>query len=745
MVSASLGHGSTQCLSLPQLQNNMKRTPQVYSTEFLQQMSSFEAQLAIYELSPTKDSKEFGKLVTFLSHVSYLYPERSTNFSTNVLGLFKKRHAEMIPPLRHTLFNALVLLKNKRQLDQVVLLEFCFELFDCQDKLLRQSVFSFIIEDVKKANQISNQVRLNKAVLNMVLNVLKNETNASLKGLQVLIELYKKRVLVGSRCVNVIVQALYLQSTKLVRLALSFFLGIDEQIESLEAEEEEQRNDQVMQKAGGTVGDNAEALSKRKAVKRTHSKKTRSRIRLETKQKKLLIKYKQQTNPLSAARRRIATARFAAIELINDPQTVSEALFQRLTKGVDVFEMRLNIMNLVSRIIGLNKLMLFQFYSFIRRYLQPHQRQVTLILSYLIQALHELVPPEIIQAEVKLIANNFINDRTDAETMAVGLNSVREIVSRVPLLTDVDGFDDLMADLIQYRTYRRSKSVVMAARGLLNLVREINPSSLSTKERGRDHEIENKPLEYGIVKVATAVAGAELLQQPGQHDEEEGSETAAVSAAPVPIDQQRILSAADFSRIKRKQARAAEEKGNEKRLKKQGEKQSKLQFKHALLRQLEGAGEALEEDTDSGSEEHELDDSALATSDAEQSSVDEFTDSSLSEDEENTLQTNLGIVNPNDLEGHVRRKRRDLADRLEAVYEGRQEARKFSSKSTRSAGTSNAEKKKGKNFLMIKHSNQVKRKQSQSLRQQQHHLKRHIKNLERNKKTVQRIHRKSRK
>ena len=73
-------------------------------------------------------------------------------------------------------------------------------------------------------------------------------------------------------------------------------------------------------------------------------------------------------------------------------------------------------MSLISRLIGLHQvssvlinvciikncnlddmqLFVFNFYPFLQRYLQPHQHEVTKILTFLAQASHELVPAEVL-------------------------------------------------------------------------------------------------------------------------------------------------------------------------------------------------------------------------------------------------------------------------------------------------------------------------------------------------------------
>ncbi|KAG8134292.1 hypothetical protein E2320_007414 [Naja naja] len=59
------------------------------------------------------------------------------------------------------------------------------------------------------------------------------------------------------------------------------------------------------------------------------------------------------------------------------------------------------------------KLFLFNFYPFIQRFLQPHQR-----------ASHQLVPPETIQPVIMTIANNFVTDKNSGEVMTVGCSDV---------------------------------------------------------------------------------------------------------------------------------------------------------------------------------------------------------------------------------------------------------------------------------------------------------------------------------
>ena len=169
---------------------------------------------------------------------------------------------------------------------------------------------------------------------------------------------------------------------------------------------------------------------------------------------------------------------FPAIQLINDPQGFAEKLFGALKKSTEKFEVRIMMMNLVSRLITSHKLQLINFYPWIQKYLQPHQEHVTNILCILAQAVHDLIDQDTILPTVKAIANNFISDRCSPNAMAVGLNTIREICLRCPFAID----DTLLQDLVQYKK-AKDKSVTMAARALLALFRELDPSMLAKKDR----------------------------------------------------------------------------------------------------------------------------------------------------------------------------------------------------------------------------------------------------------------------
>ena len=243
------------------------------------------------------------------------------------------------------------------------------------------------------------------------------------------------------------------------------------------------------------------------------NKKTSKRKKLLQRTKKVIKKAKKKEKGLSF--------NFSAIHLIHDPQTMAEKLFRSLETFNERFEVKLMVMNLISRLVGIQELILLNFYPFLQRFLQPHQREVTKILQYTAQASHELVPPDVLEPVLKTIANNFVSERNSSEVMAVGLNSIRELCSRCPLVMN----EDLLQDLAEYKTYR-DKNVSMASKSLIQLFRLKNPHLLKKKDRAKPTEANSQitSKQYGEVIANDFVDGAEALNKSIDSNEEDNSD-----------------------------------------------------------------------------------------------------------------------------------------------------------------------------------------------------------------------------
>lgn len=154
------------------MQNNCKRDPDSYRSEFELQWNHYQALMELFALHPEHKSPEFGDMVHFLSHVSKCYKEIIHPFSRNLRELLDKHAPVLHPQLRMQLLQALMHMRHQGLIDAEALLALCFRLFQCQDKALKAALHSFIVQDIKLANSKGRNDRLNRSVQNYLYRII---------------------------------------------------------------------------------------------------------------------------------------------------------------------------------------------------------------------------------------------------------------------------------------------------------------------------------------------------------------------------------------------------------------------------------------------------------------------------------------------------------------------------------------------------------------------------------------------
>lgn len=57
------------------------------------------------------------------------------------------------------------------------------------------------------------------------------------------------------------------------------------------------------------------------------------------------------------------------------------------------------------------RLLVLNFYPFLQKYIAPHQRDVTVIIAALVQAAHDLVPPDTLAPVLRQLVDQFVHDK----------------------------------------------------------------------------------------------------------------------------------------------------------------------------------------------------------------------------------------------------------------------------------------------------------------------------------------------
>ncbi|KAI3992514.1 hypothetical protein MKX01_022605 [Papaver californicum] len=152
-------------------------------------------------------------------------------------------------------------------------------------------------------------------------------------------------------------------------------------------------------------------------------------------------------------------------------------VFSLLQTCNEQFEMRMMMLKVIVRTVGLHRLILLSFYPSLQRY---------------------------------TVVNQFVHDKSRIEEIAVGLNAVREICLHIPLLMT----KRLLYDLVLYRK-SHEKALCTAARSLITLFKEVCSSWLVKKDRGRPTNPKARPKAFREVNIASNVSGLGLTNVKG--------------------------------------------------------------------------------------------------------------------------------------------------------------------------------------------------------------------------------------
>lgn len=502
MVKRKLGALEKVDADLANLQNKIKRDPKSYHTDFLHQYIQYQNQRQIFLQAPASSASDssggvisFRDLVEFLAHVSNCYREETKDFPRELIEILSVHHAALEPELREKIVGSLVLLRKKEVIDSNTLLQCFFPiLVSTPSKSLRELLYKKILSDLRSANSKTKNHKLNRSV-QITLHNLVTESGSSARGLwavKITREMWKRQIWTDAKAVEIMKEAAVGDNEKCIAGGVRFFLGGDKEREELEDEDSD----------GDTVdmGRLKHQIGVNKKNKKAERRLEKAAATVRRKEKK-----KGQPHPLN----------FSALHLLHDPQGFAETLFSKHlqnTKSKLNLEQKLDVLQLVSRLIGLHKLTVISFYSYFFKYLTPRQPSVTSFLASLAQSTHNLVPPDILEPLVQKIANEFVSEAAAGEVAAAGLNAIREICVRQPLAMN----DTLLQDLVMYKK-SKDKGVMMAAKGLLGLYRQVGAEMLKKRDRGRDAALglrsgEQKQQRFGEEAVGE-IEGLELLEQ----------------------------------------------------------------------------------------------------------------------------------------------------------------------------------------------------------------------------------------
>ncbi|KAF7796789.1 hypothetical protein EIP86_007973 [Pleurotus ostreatoroseus] len=748
-----MGRGVLLTSNLPQLQNLIKRDPAAYKEEFLQQWNHYNSVRQIFHLNPEEQAQHFRELVTFIAQVAQCYPKETAEFPAHLSTLLLEHYGTLSPDTRKSLIQNLVMLRNKDVISSIELLQTLFPLLPkTTSSALRANIRKTILSDIRTANMRTKNHKLNRAVQAMLFGMVERGMDAEVVGdkgkaraqgtasagedamwaVVLTKDLWKKGIWNDAKTVSIVALGCFHPVTKVQSASLHFFLGEEEDQEDSDDEDDDKAPD-------------AKTLQHRREI----NKKTRSGD-------KKLIKSLKAIKSKRKRKAEAVSANFPALQLLNDPQTFGEKLYDILSRHDKRFSLdhKILLMQLLSRVMGAHKLCVLGFYTYIMKYLTYHQLRIPAILVALAQSVHDYTPPDALTPVVRKLAQEFVHPGVGSEVIAAGLNSIREVCRRQPWSME----EDLLGDLIEYRK-SRDKAVTAAARGLLQLFREVNPGMLKRRERGKDASMGitsgSQPLPFGhSSSAAVDIEGLVLLEDHYKQmredegiesgDEEEEEDEAAWEGWDVDSDSESSdgwidvesdgdddfdvsdsEDEEDGAKSKAKRKKGAEDpEGAEASMAVDGEESAAARISSlattkapdfALLNELriKAAKDSVEHGGGSAAKRK------LATLEANRKAM------AQAGNIEDTF------ISENDILGPRKKAKADYAERIASIEKGREGREKYGSlKGKKNKGTpsssTNREKARNKPLMMIIASGAVRGKKKASLREKQQKLRAHI-------------------
>ena len=450
------------------------RDPADHVEEIQQAYSEFSSLVKLYAEQPKEIDKHFLKLLYDLSHIVH-HHDFAKYFADEVCAFMETHPESLRNDVRLQLVQAVMVLHNRNVISTETAINKLIPMFRLNDKNVRRCVLGHFITKLPFHQTNGTKRELQKFVSTDY------DSRVSFKTLQLIVDVFHKENTEDVKTINFVARCLTSSDARIINVVISFFLDpyTPRQTEEIDLEQER--------------------------------KKAELRLKVSTKtsaREKKLEKIKRMKVALPPDPVQV-------ISFINDPQKFAIRLFALLAapENVKVFkgrESQLRANSLLSKVIAAFQLDFDQYFNWVSRFLRPSYDEITRLLAIVASAVHSLTTPDTLTELMRTIANRFVVDSLDEEVLIVGMNTIREICAKNP-----HGMtEELLSDLIAYKK-SNVKGVVMAARGIIQLFREVMPDLLPKKERGKPNE--NEPpkeiLAYGQTKVDTGVAGAEGIDQ----------------------------------------------------------------------------------------------------------------------------------------------------------------------------------------------------------------------------------------
>jgi protein SDA1 len=503
-------------MDLLRLSSAIKTDSEAHRDDAQQEIARLRSLTASFAADPFQSGTDFNALLKFVSLASAHYKDIFDGLPVALIELLDAHAENLNADSRREVLRTLIVLSNQKVLPPGALLDLCFRLLRTNDRALRPVIRSQILADLARGRKRKQGRDIGTKVHRLLLQALKEGSESEGGEALHLIEIiFRRKIWDENKSVVALEEACFSRYRRVAVRALHVFLS-----------RKLPRSPDVASHANGankTTGEEAhwrqtrvhELTSLRRTLTSTFTKHTRGKMkrasRIQTRIQKLMNEEEEEDPDTMES-----GVGWPVVRALQNPDGFARRLLRAATVGSLGYDVRILHILLCCRVTGLHKLMRYELYSFVTKYIRPHQDRVTEILAAVAVSCHSLTDPDELKPLLRVIVDQFVNDRSRPEIIAVGLNAVREICVRSPLAME----EDMLGDLTLY-SRSKQKAVAQAARSIIVLYRQVNPSLLRRKERGHmSREDAKRETKYGEEQILSRIPGARELEDELDSDDE---------------------------------------------------------------------------------------------------------------------------------------------------------------------------------------------------------------------------------
>ena len=238
------------------LQNLVKRDPESYYEEFLQQYSHYESLRDIFMLngmsgelgdaiggddistsnsaSSSSSTAQLIELIGFVSQVCSCFPKETANFTNELKQLLLEHHKTLPFELKEKIITSLNMLRNKNVITAEELIQTLFPLLiayssqgnslglNSHAKEIRKLAYNNLVSLLKSCNTSSKNQKLNRSTQALCFNLLDQPDSQGIWATKLTRELWRRNIWDDSRAVEIMTQAALHEDVKIAISGIMF-------------------------------------------------------------------------------------------------------------------------------------------------------------------------------------------------------------------------------------------------------------------------------------------------------------------------------------------------------------------------------------------------------------------------------------------------------------------------------------------------------------------------------------------